>query len=1576
MRPHGFHNRIGMVAFALVLPLLLASLTTGDDNDTIEIDIFLPVIQVEFNEDGQQGVVEAGQATGLVVGGLRPVYRSDQDEGYAMIGDAELSRIGDTLTVVTFLPADDDTLEISDLVKMRLERPRPEGDPLIWRLACLGVALLDVSSEVIFTQSDILGDVDGPTDEQILSRCAELVRDLAARLTIEEYPGVFDPIEGGRYAGRTTIDVMTRATPDDIRSMCYYLVSYPHMYIGYRWCIENIFANWVSNGGSDSSLEILYAVLEMEHDEALAHIEARRQFAIDLVIMDEWYTEMTRCNEEGRQDAREAIITVMGWLAEAIDLPRFQELYWSAKANFDQDREDWDSAVEGWLSAAEASEDGSRSEAIYFNNRANALFSAARYEEALASYELSLDYYGARQDTLIDADAAEAWRGVADSLAELGRVDEAGAAMEASAELFAQRGGLDDLQRRARALSKLGDIYDAVGRNREAIDAWQRGLETAEELAWEATVASALDDMSDGYWNLGELDKAVETRLIAVDIYTALGNDYSLAVANTNLGSLYWELGRSDEARQRYEAAMAVHRAREEWWDVADVLERLGANERIKGNFETALPLLAEALAHYEGGDWPKDVGEVLLEMAECHEGLGRTAPADSAYVRALDAHRLANNAGGEARVLEWWGYSLFTRKQISAAKEKLDTAKTLSEAAGNLGSQADIWRTLSLIHSALDGEHQAAIDAARSSLAIARSMPSKQKEAEALSMIASALLNMGQIDEAFDSMREAMTLFTETGDQSGLVDAHNTLGALHASRGRYDEAMAAYREAMATAEAADLEAGVANALTSIAWQLHHNGDNDEAIVAAERAQAIYEGQSNSWAAANLYNTVGAARGSQGLYDEAILQYSLSLAIREEWGDPYGMAGAHNNMGDIYKQLGDYETAIEHFETALEIGERIRFVDVQTITAGNLAQCLHELGRTDEALVLIKRGLKLAREEDAPPRIVDMLYFLGALLYEIDELDEAAEALTDGLEAAAGMGATSTTHSLNAKLGALDWKRERYADAESRLGTLVPQLREMRNPTMIWEPLFYLGRVQRDQGATETAVSSFRESIAALEEVRTGLKDKNVASGFQEKNSDVYRELVSLLMELGREEEAFEILGLMKTQETREMGVGDGPRLSDDDQALVTEAEALRSREARLVRQLRDELTRAADLQRPELITVWQAEIDSLKLHFHDFTRSLRDEHPQAFERLEVAPVSFNQLRRGLLETEAFVEPVILPDRIVVFVVRGGDDPLVYREIPAKEGRVHELIRRMREGLEHPDGDWETERTARLAGRPVPEQNIDPSVPARELYGLLIEPLAGDLVGVETLIVSPSGRLRYIPFGALYDGERYLLERFEVSVLTQAGTLTSRRSVPTDAALLAFGNPDSTLAGAEAEVSDLEKIWAPAHVTAVYGEHATKERLRSEAGSHNILHLATHGVLLNEHPEASYLVLAGTDESAHLTFRDIVLLDLYDVDLTVLSACETAVGDHGEGKEIAGLAYNFEQTGAAAVIASLWRVNDTSTSGLMTRLYRNLRQGETTKSAALREAQLTLRHSEDYAHPYYWAPFILIGNWR
>jgi CHAT domain-containing protein len=299
----------------------------------------------------------------------------------------------------------------------------------------------------------------------------------------------------------------------------------------------------------------------------------------------------------------------------------------------------------------------------------------------------------------------------------------------------------------------------------------------------------------------------------------------------------------------------------------------------------------------------------------------------------------------------------------------------------------------------------------------------------------------------------------------------------------------------------------------------------------------------------------------------------------------------------------------------------------------------------------------------------------------------------------------------------------------------------------------------------------------------------------------------------------------------------------------------------------------------------------------------------------------------------------------------------------------------MRERLAQPTVGWES-RTASLAVHPASLEIEDPTEPARTLDSLLIAPVRGDLTGITTLIVSPSGPLRYVPFAALYDGREFLLDRFEVVVLTRAGTLESPAALDAAAPLLAFGNPDGTLPGAEEEVRALAAMWTPAPVVDRFGATATKALLREEVKGCRVLHLATHGALLAENPEGSYLVLGGDGPAARLTLRDILLLPLNDVDLAVLSACETAVGDRGEGSEVTGIAYTFEQRGTGSVVATLWKVNDRSTADLMTAFYGNLRAGGMTRARALREAQLALRRNPEYTHPYFWAPFLLIGNWR
>lgn len=152
-----------------------------------------------------------------------------------------------------------------------------------------------------------------------------------------------------------------------------------------------------------------------------------------------------------------------------------------------------------------------------------------------------------------------------------------------------------------------------------------------------------------------------------------------------------------------------------------------------------------------------------------------------------------------------------------------------------------------------------------------------------------------------------------------------------------------------------------------------------------------------------------------------------------------------------------------------------------------------------------------------------------------------------------------------------------------------------------------------------------------------------------------------------------------------------------------------------------------------------------------------------------------------------------------------------------------------------------------------------------------------------------------------------------------------------------------------------------------------------EMNSYGIVHLATHGKFVSGTPRDSFIVF-GTGEYA--TLEDMETWNLGNVELVVLSACETGisddltpqVGELGNGVEVLGLGYQMQRRGAQATLASLWTVNDQSTQVLMNEFYRNLQQGNTTKAEALQLAQQSLIKDSNYDHPYHWAPFILIGN--
>nr|WP_257209625.1 CHAT domain-containing protein [Nostoc linckia] len=360
---------------------------------------------------------------------------------------------------------------------------------------------------------------------------------------------------------------------------------------------------------------------------------------------------------------------------------------------------------------------------------------------------------------------------------------------------------------------------------------------------------------------------------------------------------------------------------------------------------------------------------------------------------------------------------------------------------------------------------------------------------------------------------------------------------------------------------------------------------------------------------------------------------------------------------------------------------------------------------------------------------------------------------------------------------------------------------------------------------------------------------------------------------------------------------------------------------------------------------------------------------------------SLNQIRNNLAQLpqkSVLIYPLILKDSLELVLVT-PDSPPIHHSVAVKSENLHQTIKNFREALINPGEDVKT--------------------PARQLYNWLIKPIEKDLqlLGTQTLIYAPDDQLRYIPLTALYDGKQWLVQRFSVNHITSASLTNLNTPKQSNLRALAgaftkgnykikVGNRQIAFAGLPFATREVESLAAAVPETKKLLDDAfSPEVAVPQMDDYTIVHLATHAAFVVGKPEDSFILFGNGDR---VNFRNVSTWSLPNVDLVVLSACETGLGGKlGNGEEILGFGYQMQQTGARAAIASLWSVDDGGTQALMSAFYNILSGKKLTKTEALRQAQISLisgysvkngnapaRQVSNFSHPYYWAPFILIGN--
>lgn len=440
--------------------------------------------------------------------------------------------------------------------------------------------------------------------------------------------------------------------------------------------------------------------------------------------------------------------------------------------------------------------------------------------------------------------------------------------------------------------------------------------------------------------------------------------------------------------------------------------------------------------------------------------------------------------------------------------------------------------------------------------------------------------------------------------------------------------------------------------------------------------------------------------------------------------------------------------------------------------------------------------------------------------------------------------------------------------------------------------------------------------------------------------------------------------------------------LADPERQKSLEEYQKRQREIELLTRRITEEARASIGRQDTGNTIQQLEEikRSKQKELRKYITTLKKNHPDIAAITATEPLSLKQIQEQLPENTALLQYLLLPNKLTVFVITSTDLDIV--ETPIDKAGLKIQVERFRALILSRSSSPELGRLS------------------RSLYHTLLAPLeqGSKLRGITTLGIAPNGFLHYLPFAALKDEKgRYLIERYPLFSINSTSILwvamDRAKQSRKQTALLALGNPDGTLPAAGDEVAAIAKMYPGAKL--FQAASAKKQTLASQLPASSLVHLSTHGIMNPQDSSKSYLVMA----DGKLTIEDIWGLPLNGTSLATLSACDTGLGEILSGDDIVSLENAFIYAGAPSVVSTLWPVADTSTARLMERFYRNLSEGSG-KAEALRKAQIAMLKNDgmdntvkergavrlkagsgqppvtSWSHPYFWAPFMLRGEWR
>jgi CHAT domain-containing protein/Flp pilus assembly protein TadD len=1058
------------------------------------------------------------------------------------------------------------------------------------------------------------------------------------------------------------------------------------------------------------------------------------------------------------------------------------------------------------------------------------------------------------------------------------------------------------------------------------------------------------------------------------------------------------------------------------------------AAQQTKDSYERAIEKYQRALRLWRAAGDVTQEAFTLNNIAQIYYLLGDKKKTLELSAQSLSIMQSTGNQYGEATLLSNMAAAYDDLGERQTALDFYNKALPLRRAAGDKSGEAITLSNIGYLYKSLN-EYQRALEYFNQALAIARAIKDRSSEAAILSNAGAVYRELGEMQKALDYHNQALAIKQALGDRMGESNVLNDLGNFYFNLGDTQKALAHYNKSLSLARELGDRSGEASSLGNVALCYDTMGDKQKALEFYARALELAHGINDKSEPTIIFG-IGSVYNSLDENEQALDYFNRALPLLKAIGDRSGEAAVLNNIGIVYDRLSDGQKALEFYGQALTLFKAIGERRAEAILLDNIGAVYKSLDDDKRALDYHNQAVALGRTIGDKSTLATALRNIGIIHRSAGDYSKASEYLNEAL---ANGKAVGNPRLIGSALNNLAETYLLSGDAKAALDTYNQGLRLWQtagDQTGQAGAYYGLARAHRALGDLNQARLQIEEALRLVESLRNRLSRRQLQLSYFSAVQKYYEFYIELLMRLHqlRPQEGNDATALRASERQRARGLldmlaearaeireGVDPVLLSRERSLQQSINARAEEQIKLLN-VKHTASEAADVSK---------DIESLTTQLEDVETQIRTTSPRYAALTQPLPLTLTEIQQQVLDDHTLLlEYALGEERSYLWVA--SKVGLTSYELP-KRGEIEKVARELYALMTTPNQQMKAAegnrglRVARVASDGGPLQEA-----IGRLSRIVLAPAASQL-GTKRLLIVADGALQYVPFAALSakaPAYRPLIIDHEVITLPSASTLAVLRQEhrgrkPADRTLAVLADPvfeatDERLMKAKVEKKSpgsiaqrgltLKKAAMETGVTRegleiprLPGTRREAERILAltpaaerigavdfaankamatsdDIGRYRFVHFATHGFLDSVRPDLSGIVLSLVDErgapqDGFLRAHEIFNLKL-PAELVVLSACQTGLGKEVRGEGLVGITRGFMYAGAARVVVSLWSVDDEATSELMTSFYSRMIQDHQSPASALRAAQIEMLKHPGWQAPYYWAAFVLQGEWK